>query len=219
MPRLDARVARGMAAQLERRRERLASGERPLGWKVGFGAPAAMARLGIDRPLVGFLTDRGLLADGDEVAVGGWHAPAIEPEIAVRVGEDLGIEALAPAIELADVDGPPTDPERILAGNIFHRHVLLGPFDPQRRDVAGIVARVELDGEEVARTDDPEALPGRLPEVVAVVAEVLSEAGEPLRPGDVIITGSVVPPLQVRPGQRATVDLGALGALGVALGH
>lgn len=84
MPRLDARVARGMAAQLERRRERLAAGERPLGWKVGFGAAAAMERLGIDRPLVGFLTDRGLLEDGAEVPVGGWHAPA-QPEIAVRV--------------------------------------------------------------------------------------------------------------------------------------
>ena len=38
----DPRIARGMRAQLARRRERIAAGEAPLGWKVGFGAPAAM---------------------------------------------------------------------------------------------------------------------------------------------------------------------------------
>src|SRR5947209_14228300 len=33
----DPRVARGMQAQLELRRRRLAAGDEPLGWKVGFG--------------------------------------------------------------------------------------------------------------------------------------------------------------------------------------
>src|SRR5439155_12358815 len=35
----DPRVVRGMQAQLELRRRRLAAGDEPLGWKVGFGAP------------------------------------------------------------------------------------------------------------------------------------------------------------------------------------
>ena len=43
----DPRVARGMKAQLEQRRERIAAGEKALGWKVGFGAPAAMGKLKI----------------------------------------------------------------------------------------------------------------------------------------------------------------------------
>ena len=37
----DPRVARGMAAELGNWRRRLAAGEEPLGWKVGFGAAAA----------------------------------------------------------------------------------------------------------------------------------------------------------------------------------
>ena len=52
----DARVIRGMRAQLELRRKRLAAGDAPLGWKVGFAAPAMLERLGITGPLVGFLT-------------------------------------------------------------------------------------------------------------------------------------------------------------------
>ena len=35
----DARVIRGMRAQLETRRKRLERGDAPLGWKVGFAAP------------------------------------------------------------------------------------------------------------------------------------------------------------------------------------
>ena len=39
----DPRIARGMTAQLAKRRERIAAGERPLGWKVGLGSPATMS--------------------------------------------------------------------------------------------------------------------------------------------------------------------------------
>ena len=35
----DARIARGMRAQLELRRRHIASGAAPIGWKVVFGAP------------------------------------------------------------------------------------------------------------------------------------------------------------------------------------
>jgi hypothetical protein len=82
---LDERVAAGMRLQLAARAERLRAGDRPLGWKVGFGSAAAMARLGIDRALVGFLLRGNLLPDGAEVPLDGWAAPALEPEIAVHL--------------------------------------------------------------------------------------------------------------------------------------
>src|SRR5215217_9577242 len=131
-----------MRAMLELRAARLAAGDEHLGWKVGFGSAPAMEALGIDRPLAGFLTRGRLLPDGARVAIGDWAAPALEPEIAVLVGDDLGIAGLAAAIELADVHPPPTDPEAVLAGNIFHRHVLLGPVDTSRRDATGVSARL-----------------------------------------------------------------------------
>src|ERR1700724_2515204 len=55
----DPRIKRGMAIQLQRRRERLDAGEKAVGWKVAFGAPAAMERLRITAPLFGFLMQRG----------------------------------------------------------------------------------------------------------------------------------------------------------------
>jgi 2-keto-4-pentenoate hydratase len=44
-----------MAAQLAKRRARIGAGEKPLGWKVGLGAPAAMKNLGLAGPAVGFI--------------------------------------------------------------------------------------------------------------------------------------------------------------------
>jgi 2-keto-4-pentenoate hydratase len=170
----------------------------------------------------------GLLGDGAEVAIGGWTAPVLEPEIAVHLGADVSgdaswddvraaIAGVSAAIELADVDPPPTDVRAILAGNIFHRHVVLGAVDATRRDGAGIAARVVRNGEEIARADDPAALTGEIVEVVRLTAELLDAVGERLRAGEVVITGSVVPPIAVAAGQDVTIDLGPLGGLSVRL--
>ena len=225
---LDPRVADGMREQLALRRTRMREGERSVGWKVGFGSAAAFERLSIDRPLVGFLTDAGLLGDGAEVPIGDWAAPALEAEIAVRLGADVGGESswdmvreavagIAAAIELVDVHPPPTDVREILSGNIFHRHVLLGAFDSTRRDATGVTGRVLRDGVEIAATDDPAAGAGEIVEVVRLTAELLAECGEVLRAGEVVITGAVVPPIVVAPGERLRVELQPLGALELAL--
>ena len=58
----DPRVKAGMVKQLEKRRALIDAGGKPLGWKVGFGAPAMMERLKITAPLVGFLMDTTLAA-------------------------------------------------------------------------------------------------------------------------------------------------------------
>jgi 2-keto-4-pentenoate hydratase len=227
-PMSDARIERGTAAMLELRRTRISGGDRPLGWKVGFGSPAAFELLGTDRPLVGFLTDRGLLPDGATVPVGDWTQPMLEPEIAVHVARDIhgdatrddvgaAIGGLSAAIELADVDAPPADPEPIIAGNIFHRHVLLGPVDERRTTAEGIRGRLLRDGEEIAATDAPEAATGELLEVVRLTAELLAAAGERLRAGDVVITGSIVPPVRVAAGQRITAEIEPLGSLTVRI--
>jgi 2-keto-4-pentenoate hydratase len=223
----DPRIERGTAAMLELRRARLAEGARPLGWKVGFGSPAAFELLGIDRPLVGFLTDKSL-DDGAIVAVGDWTRPMLEPEIAVYLARDLegdashddvraAIGGLSAAIELADIDTAPADPEPIVAGNIFHRHVLLGQVDEGRTSADGIRGRLVRDGEEIAATDAPEAATGELVEVVRLTAELLASSGERLRAGDVVITGSIVPPVPVAPGERITAEIEPLGSLTVAI--
>jgi hypothetical protein len=85
----DPRVAAGMVKQLSLREQRTSAGDRTRGWKVVFGAPAAMANLGIDGPLVGFFTDGALLQSGALGSPAGWTKPALEPEIAIHMTSDL----------------------------------------------------------------------------------------------------------------------------------
>ena len=47
----------------------------------------------------------------------------------------------------------------------------------------------------MARSTDPEALTGKLIDVVAHVANVLAAFGEKLSAGDIIITGSITQPV------------------------
>src|ERR1700745_2160671 len=120
----DPRIARGMRVQLDLRRQRLADGDRSLGWKVGFGAPAMLKQLGISGPLVGFLTQNARVQAGGSVSLAGWANPGAEAENAGHVGHDVpagadrdaaaaAIAGISPAIELVDVHTPPQDPERI----------------------------------------------------------------------------------------------------------
>ena len=68
----DPRIKRGMETQLAERRRRLAAGEKPLGWKLGFGAPSAMARLATSAPISGYLLQSALVRSGGLVDVKGW---------------------------------------------------------------------------------------------------------------------------------------------------
>ena len=72
-----------------------------------------------------------------------------------------------------------------------------------------------VNGEET-QVADPEALPGRISDVVGHVAAFLAEFGEELRPGDVVITGSIVPPLQVGPGDRVEYALAGFGGVSIS---
>lgn len=227
MTTLDPRIARGTARMLAVRDEAIGVGAEPIGWKAGFGAPASLASLGTDRPLVGFLTRERLLPSGATVPVSTWTKPVLEAEVAARLSSDIGggaipAEALAAvggwsvAIELADVSFAPSDVELILAGNIYHRHVVLGPVvSPRPSSPSFSVLR---DGEEVAATSSPEDLTGELGLVLASMAGTLAACGAGLRAGDVIITGSVVPPLAVADGERWHVVADGLGEVVVGLG-
>jgi 2-keto-4-pentenoate hydratase len=148
----------------------------------------------------------GRIESGGTASLAGWTKPVAEPEVAVHIGRDVApgddavvaIAALGPAIELADLDRPPEDVEAILAGNIYQRHVVLGPTRPDA-SLYGLTGRLIRRGAEAARTTDLEANTGRIADIVRHVAALLAACGERLRAGEIIIAGSVVTPLFIEP--------------------
>jgi 2-keto-4-pentenoate hydratase len=203
-----------MQQQLRWRRELMAAGKQPLGWKLAFGGPKALERLHINAPLAGFLMADAVVPSGSTISFAGWKKPAAEPELTVFLGKDLpsgddrratmeAIAGLGPAIELADVDHPSDDVEGTLARNIYQRHVVLGGCNSKHAggSFSGLNARVFRNGGELANTSDFEALTGELISIVGHVANLLAHFGENLRAGQIIIAGSITPPIWVKAGE------------------
>lgn len=212
----DPRVRAGMERLLAHRDEQIAAGASPLGWKLAFGTAAAMETLGLNGPLVGFLTDATRVRSGGECPVGGWRVPKLEPEIAIHLGPGgEGVAAVAAAIELADADRPPVETEEVLAGDIYHRGVVLGA--PVPRPGGAIAVTVERDGEPFATSEDAEATVGQLDELAAYVRDYLGRFGVELREGDVIISGSTVPLIDVAAGERWISRVEGVGTVEVRL--
>jgi 2-keto-4-pentenoate hydratase len=198
-------IERGTEALLTRRREILAQGAEPIGWKVGFNVPATQEKLGIDAPLAGFLTT-------DSLVEGEWddYPVIVESEVAVEIGADgRSIAALLPALEIADQPDLDMPVEQILAGNIFHRAVRFG--ERVEADEPG-AARILVNGEE-QHTVPAEQTGERLEAMVEAVAARLADAGEELRPGDRIITGIIAPPHEAAAGDTVRLELEHVGGV------
>ena len=222
----DPRIERGLLAQLTQRRVQIDGGDGSLGWKLGMGTPAAMQKLATTAPLVGYLLESGRVEPGGSVSLDGWVNPRLEPEIAVHMAADLDADAsrdgavaaiagFGPAMELVDPDPEASDPEPVLAANIFQRHVVLGPVSEGGLP-EGVSARVLRDGEEVASAGDATEATGDPVDLVLHVARTLALAGERLRAGEVVICGSVVPALEIATGQSIEVVLDPLGSVTIA---
>jgi 2-keto-4-pentenoate hydratase len=222
----DPRIERGLVGQLTERRRRIDGGDTSLGWKLGMGTPAAMQKLGTTAPLVGYLLESGRVEPGGSVSLDGWANPRLEPEIAVHMAADLdgsasrddalaAIGGVGPAMELVDPDPDASDPEPVLAANIFQRHVVLGPV-AEGAPLDDVSARVLRDGEEVASADDATEATGDPVDLVLHVARTLAAVGERLAAGEVVICGSVVPALEIAPGESLEVVLDPLGSVTIS---
>jgi 2-oxopent-4-enoate/cis-2-oxohex-4-enoate hydratase len=211
-------VVAGMERLLARRAELLAEGATPIGWKLAFGTEVAMSKLGTTGPVVGFLTDATLIAPDGDCSIDGWAAPKLEPEIAIHLGAGgEGVAGISPAIELADADRPPTEIEAVLAGDIYHRAVVLDRGAAPTPLAHPIAARIERDGEEYATTADAEAEVGRIEELAAWTVDYLRHFGVETAAGEVVISGSVVPLLDIASGQHLRHELDGIGALEVSI--
>jgi 2-keto-4-pentenoate hydratase len=198
-----------MQSLLARRDAELAAGTSGVGWKIGFNTPAIQQHFGISEAVVGYLVESGVVEAGATTSLAGWVSPAVEVELAIRVGDDGEVAGLGPALELVDLDISFDDIEPVLAGNICHRAVMFGAEVPGA-DPWSLRASVTKDGSVVGRD-------GRITEnpatTVAFVRRFLAEHGASLNPGDRIIAGSVLPPVSVAPGDALDVSFGPLGAL------
>ena len=205
----------------------VASGERVVGWKVGFTSRATQQAFATTEPAAAFLLGSGVYASGAEVPAGGFIGLAVEAEVALVMGRALAgpgvtppqallaVEGAVPALELIDFRyaGKPTAIDAIADG-VFAKAIVLGAplTDVTHIDLAleGLV--YELTGAVVATNTAAEVM-GSPINSLAWLANHLGSRGLGLRAGDVVMTGSVSVLLRPKAGESVRARFTRLGSV------
>jgi 2-keto-4-pentenoate hydratase len=209
---VDPQLVAALTRQLELRRGLLSQGARRVGWKLGVGEAERIGR----GPVVGHLTSATQLEPGgvfESSRDGRLHA---DVELAAvfgseaRPGEDViaAVSGWGAALELVDLRQAGDAPQAIVETNVFHRAFALGPAPAAAGSPPdGLTGKLWVNGEIRAGA--------RVPDVedrLRSVPHILASVGESLRPGDRVITGSIVQE-PVQPGDVLVADLGPLGSV------
>lgn len=224
----DLRITRGMSALQLKLKNDLDQGARHTGWKLAFGSPTGITNLQIEKPLVGYLLDRNQISSGSTIDISTWAKPVGEAEIAIYFGKDIPhsasvdevlscISALGPAIEIADLDIAPTDPEFILAGDIFQRYYILGERDESRLggNIDGLTATVRMPNGLTVGVEDLQELTGEIPVILHHFAHVADAFNGGVKAGEFLLIGSIVPPIEISAGENFDYSLGRYPTLHV----
>ncbi|HTJ72105.1 MAG TPA: fumarylacetoacetate hydrolase family protein [Actinospica sp.] len=209
----------------------LAAGRRIVGRKIGLTSQAVQRQLGVDRPDFGALLDDMRIPEGGEVPYGRLLQPKVEAEVALVLGEDLteakhtvedvlrAVDHVRPALELVDsriADWKITYTDTV-ADNGSSGLFVLGEaqVSPNDVDVAQVRMSLTRNGEQVSTGTGADCLGSPLNAAVWL-ADALSAVGEPLRAGDVVLTGALGPMSTAAPGDVFEAQISELGSVRVS---
>ena len=220
------------SAQMARK---LAGGRRIIGWKIGLTSKVMQAALGIDTPDSGVLYDDMDFAHGSTVPAGRFIQPRVEAEIAFMMKAPLEAGAsradviaatdhVAPALEILDTRIRRRDPEmgqpRVIvdtvADNAANGGIVLGPdrHEPEAFDLRWVGAIVSKNREVVATGLGAGVLNDPVMGIVWLAAR-MGRYGQRIEPGQVVLSGSFIAPIECPPGTRIRADYGAFGRVAV----
>jgi 2-keto-4-pentenoate hydratase len=208
----------------------VAAGGRIVGRKIGLTSTAVQRQLGVDQPDFGTLFADMAVPDGGEVAAGRLIQPKIEAEAALVLGADLphrqctaadllrATEFALPALEIVDsrIAGWDIGLLDTVADNASCGLYVLGgrPVPLAALDLRSIRMRMARDGETVSEGGGADCLGSPLNAAVWL-ASTLAALGDPLRAGEIVLTGALGPMAAVTPGSEYVAELGELGAVQV----
>ena len=209
-------------------RARLDAGHRVVGKKVGLTSKAVQQQLGVDQPDFGVLFDDMEFLSGDDIPSQQLLQPKVEAEVAFVVGRDLAggapswaefLASLAyalPALEI--VDSAITDWKISLvdtvADNASCGLYVLGdqPTALGAQSLGDIGMQMSKNGHVVSVGTGAACL-GHPLRAAFWLARTMTERGQGLRAGEVILSGALGPMVPVVAGDFVHAHLGALGTV------
>lgn len=223
-----ASVADAYAVQQLNTAQELAKGRRRVGWKIGLTSLAVQQQLGVDQPDFGMLFADTLVGDDEVVEPGQLLQPRVEAEVAFVLEHDLaereitGIDVLRatafvlPAIEIVDsrVAGWDITIIDTVADNASSGMFVVGPKPTRLTDVDLRTVKMTLHaGEELISEGSGAACLSHPVNAVVWLANTLIGLGQPLRAGEVVLSGALGPMRDVEAGRNYEAVLDGLGSV------
>jgi 2-keto-4-pentenoate hydratase len=195
------------------------------GLKIATTTKVMQALMGIDHPCMGTIFAARVYASPAVIAKADFINVRIECELAVRLGRDLpqagapytresvrgAVSEVMAAFELIEdrfADYRSAKALSLIADNAWNGGIVIGPATPLPAglDIDGVAGTLRSNGKQTAtgRTDDPMG-------ALAWLANQAAECGRPITAGMVVITGSVIPTVDITPGERLDFSLDAIG--------
>ncbi len=211
------------------------SGQRVAGWKIAATSVAGQRHIAVDGPLAGRLLSGRVREPGARVPLDGNGMRVAEAEFAFRFRKPLparhdpfsldevmdAVESLHPAIEVPDsryTDFLTVGAPQLIADTACACWVMFGPAadDGWRdRDMAGHAVRAYRNGEGAGEGSGAHVL-GDPRVALTWLANELRTFGDGLRAGEMVITGTCLPPVALTPGDRVRMDFGTMGTIEAA---
>ena len=205
----------------------VSQGRRIVGRKVGLTAKAVQLQLGVDQPDFGVLFDDMAIADGGELFASKSLQPKAEAEVALVLKADIddvnatpetvaaAVGEVAAAIEIVDsriADWKITFADTVADNGSSAFYVLSDTRLPlEGLDLWTCGMALEVNGA-VASLGAGVACLGHPLKAAAWLARTLAARGQPLRAGDVVLTGALGPMVAIQPGDVVKASIGGLGA-------
>lgn len=223
----DLSVADGYAIRREVDLLRMIDGAVPVGRKVGLATRQGQLKNGLDEPFWSYLFSTGEVPEGSTIDLRHYIHPMAEVEVAIKLGLDLdapdlqpedvsqAISALYPTIEIVDARtlGWNEVIAEAIADSGMHAGFIIGQGvqNDGSIDLAGITARMRADHTGPTPLGRTSELVGGPLGILTWLARKLVESGEPLRSGETIFTGTLVPPVALKPGNHYTAEFAGFG--------
>jgi 2-oxo-hept-3-ene-1,7-dioate hydratase len=212
--------------------QKLARGRRVIGWKIGLTSKAMQYALNINTPDSGVLLDDMLFEDGAAIPAGRFIQPRIEAEIAFVMKHGLSgpnvtaeqvvaaTDYIVPSLEILDTRilrlDPTTKKARTIvdtiADNAANAGLVLGKqrFDPRKVDMRWMGAIVTRNNE-VEETGLGAGVLNNPAMGIAWLANRLAQYGDRISPGQIVLSGSFIRPVEAPHGSMIRADFGMFG--------
>lgn len=204
----------------------LAAGQHEVGKKIGLTSKKVQAQLGVDQPDFGVLLNTMQIANGATLPFSVLMQPKVEAEIAFVLKDDLttgeldipqlqaAIDYAVPAIEIVgsrikNWDISITD---TIADNASSSHFVLGDRHVQLADLDLVNCKMQLyRNEELASEGQGKACLGNPLKAALWLARKMQELGNPLKAGEVILSGALGPMAVITKGDVIETEITGLG--------